>query len=271
MPEIKFNARTIPPLQAAAIGRNSLVEGNVPSRWWRKQSTDLQGSFMNEMRTSMRNGESVTQGITRVVGGTVDGVQVPGIMATSKRRAGALVSSSMNAVTNNARLATFQENSDVVKGTQQLSTLDNRTSDVCIAYSGQAWDITTMAPIPPATLPFNGGPPRHFNCRSTLVPVLKSLADLGFDSTAEFPTGTRASMDGQVPGDQTFKGFLEGKSETFQDQLLGPARARLWRAGKITLTDLVDMRSNPLTLDQLAEKVGLSATALSRAKNPDAT
>jgi len=220
----------------------------------------------------MRNGEGVAQGIRRLTGGVIDGVTVPGIMKTTRAKAGALASTSMNAFTNQARIATFQQNTDVVKGTQQLSTLDNLTSDICVAYSGQAWNVETFKPIPPSTLPFNGGPPRHFNCRSTLVPVLKSFQELGLTDkeSAGFPVGTRASMDGQVPGDTTFAGFLSGKSKKFQDKLLGPARAKLWRNNDITLTQLVDMRGNPMTVAQLEIKAGLKPSAPIVGQDPDA-
>lgn len=208
---------------------------------------------MDEIETSVRNGESITQAITRIVGGTVDGVQLPGIMRSTRGRAGALVSTAINAVTTASSLATFQANSDIVKAITQVSTLDNRTSDICIAYSGQSWDILTLAPVAGSTLPYNGGTPRHFNCRSRIIPVTKSFRELGIDAD-ELTTGTRASMDGQVPADITFDQWLRKKSKSFADRLLGPTRASLWRRGKITLTQLVDMRGNPMTIEQLEQK-----------------
>jgi hypothetical protein len=213
---------------------------------------------MGSVRQSMQNGESMTQAITRVTGGTIDGVTVPGIMKTTKKKAGALVSTAMSAVTNEAALASYKANSDVIKAVTQLSTLDNRTSDVCIAYSGQTWDLNTLRPIPPSTLPFNSGPPRHFNCRSRLRPVTKSFKELGLDKE-EIPKTTRASMDGQVPADITFSDWLKTKPTSFADDLLGPKRAQLWRDDKITLTQLVDMRGNPMTLSQIEQSLGLKA------------
>jgi len=67
-------------------------------------------------------------------------------------------------------------------------------------------------------------------------------------------------MDGQVAEDITFAQFLQGKSNTFQNDLLGRGRAELWRAKKISLTQLVDMRGNPMTLGQLEEKLGIGGT-----------
>jgi len=253
---IRFKGNKLDPATIAALVTGTLVEGNVTAKWWKRQSADFLNGFMDEIRTSMQNGESLTQAITRVTGGTVDGVTLPGIMKTTKRKAGALVSTAMNTVANEAALQSYQLNADVIKWTTQVSTLDNRTSDICIAYSGQTWDIKTLLPVPPSTLPFNGGPARHFNCRSRLRPVTKSFRDLGIDLD-EIPVSTRASVDGQVPADITFNQFLKKKSKTFQDDLLGKKRAELWRQDKINLTQLVDMRGNPMTLRQLEQRVGI--------------
>jgi hypothetical protein len=116
-----------------------------------------------------------------------------------------------------------------------------------------AWELDGT-PIGDA-LPFNGGPPRHFNCRSTLIPVLRSFEELGLGKTKldSIPPGTRASMDGQIAADTTFAQWLGTKTPAFQDKLLGPARAKLWRGNKITLNQLVDMRGNPMTVEQLLE------------------
>lgn len=251
-PVIIVNRASPEALRAAT--ESVLIEGADVTSWWRSQRDDLRAAFMREVRTSLANGENLTQGITRITGGTVDGVTVPGIMKTTKRKAGALVSTAINRVQNNAALATYQANADVIKAVTQLSTLDNRTSDICIAYSGQTWDVQTLEPIPPSTLPFNTGTPRHWNCRSRIRPVTKSFRELGV-SRDEIPPGTRASMDGQIPADITFNDWLKGKSETFQNKLLGKGRARLWRNGDITLTQLLDFRGQPLTLSQLETRI----------------
>lgn len=243
------------PEQIRAASTDVMIEGEVVSAWWRSQATDLRKSFMREVRTAIANGENLTQGIARITGGTVDGVTVPGVMKTTKRKAGALVSTAIQEVQKNAALAAYQANSDVIKAVTQVSTLDNRTSDVCIAYSGQVWDINTLAPIPPATLPFNTGPPRHWNCRSVLRPVTKTFRELGAKTKGEIPPGTRASMDGQVPADISFNAWLKSKPIEFQNKLLGKTRARLWRDGEISLTQLVDFRGQPLTLAQLEARI----------------
>lgn len=254
MSVVRFEGKRLDPATIKALVSGIAVEGSPVSVWWNRQSIDLRNNFMDAMRTAMRNGEGLTQAAVRIVGGTVDGVSLPGIMKTTKARAAALVATAQSAVSNEAALATFQANSDVIKAVTQVSTLDNKTSDICIAYSGQTWNVETLQPIPPSKLRFKSGPPRHWNCRSRLRPVTKSFKELGVDAK-EIPPGTRASMDGQVPADITFDAWLEQKSKSFQDKLLGPGRARLWRGHKISLTQLVDFRGFPLTLDQLQQLV----------------
>ena len=254
MSVVRFEGKTLDPATIRALVSGTLMEGATLGQWWGKQSRDLRELFMREIRTAMSNGESLTQATVRIVGGTVDGVTVPGIMKTTKRKANALAATAMNSVSNEAALKTFQENNDVIKAVTQVSTLDNKASDICIAYSGQTWNVESLRPIPPSKLPFNSGPPRHFNCRSRLRPVTKSFKELGIDAK-EIPPGARASMDGQVPADITFDEFLIKKSDTFQNKLLGTKRAQLWRNNQITLTQLVDFCGFPLTLEQLEQLV----------------
>jgi len=250
---VEFEAEELPASMTNQITNGIVVQGAVLTEWWRRQSNRLQQDFLDQIRLSLEAGESTAQATTRIVGGTIGGVPVPGIMKTARRRAESLVRTAINEIVTQTRLNTLQDMDDVVKAVQQISTLDSRTSDICIAYSGLVWDIVDFEPIG-HNLPFNDGPPRHFNCRSSLVPVLKSFDEMGIDAT-EVPLGTRASMDGEVPGDITFEKWLQGKGVTFQNNLLGPTRAELWRNGDITLTQLVDMRGNPMTLDQLEEVV----------------
>lgn len=246
---VEFETEALPAAVTSSIATGVILNGATISQWTRRQAKDTQDAFMDQIRLSLEAGESTAQATTRITGGKINGVEVPGIMGTSRRKAETLVRTSIAEVVNQSALQSFQEMNDVIKAVQQISTLDSRTSDICIAYSGLVWDVDTLAPID-HTLPFNGGPPRHFNCRSRLVPVMKSFEELGIDAV-DVPLATRASMDGAIPGDITFDRFLKGKSKTFQDELLGPGRARLWRNGDITLTQLVDFRGNPLTLDQL--------------------
>jgi SPP1 gp7 family putative phage head morphogenesis protein len=222
-----------------------LIQGAPSADWWNRQAGDTQFRFANAIRQGIAQGETNAQIVARIRKGS--GAMGP-IVETSRRNAEALVRTSVQTVANATRLEVFKANDDILAGVRQISTLDGRTSDTCVAYSGAEWD-TEGNPINGTKLPFNGGPPRHWNCRSVLTPIVKPLPGL-----PEFRPSERASADGPVRADVTFAQWLAGKSKGFQDDLLGPGRAQLWRDDKITLQQLLDQRGRPLTLEQLREK-----------------
>ena len=82
------------------------------------------------------------------------------------------------------------------------------------------------------------------NCRSVRVPNIKDKFRVG-------GVGERASIDGPVPADLTYSSWLKRQPKSFQDDMLGPERAKLFRDGKITLDKFVDDRGLLLTLDEL--------------------
>lgn len=144
---------------------------------------------------------------------------------------------------------------------QLQGVLDDKTSAICMARSGFAWDLDGN-PLPETDTnePFPGPPPYHPNCRSTLVPVVKGLDDLIEDpkvaarvrkAVQALPESTQASMDGKVASSLTYEDWLKRKNETFQQEVLGPGKYKLWKAGRIDLRDLIDQQGNPLTVAQL--------------------
>ncbi|ETD45774.1 hypothetical protein X778_30200 [Pseudomonas aeruginosa VRFPA07] len=204
------------------------------------------------MRNGFVNGETTEQMVTQIVGRRARGDQPPvkGFMDVSKRAARTLVHNSAQAVANGARMEVYKANSGEngpVKGYRQLSTLDSHTTEICMVYDQKTWDLQ-FRPVG-HSLPYKQGCPRHWGCRSTTLPWLKTMRELGID--VDEVKSTRASMDGQVPASLNFETWLKGKSKAFQDEKLGPGRADLWRRGVITLSDLLDQRGNPLSLAQL--------------------
>lgn len=235
----------------ASVASNVLIQGSPAKDWWARQAEATVQGFSAQIRQGLASAETNQKLISRIVG-KADQI---GLMNQARYQVAALVQTSVQAVANDARLATFRKNADVIAGVKQVSTLDSHTSDICIAYSGAQWDLEGK-PIRGNKLAFNGGPPRHFNCRSVLVPITKSFADLGLD-IGEKPSSTRASDEGQISAKTTFDSFLRRKGQAYQDEVLGVGRADLWRAGRITLRDLVSGDGRPLTLAQLRRKAGL--------------
>lgn len=250
-----------------ALANDTIVLGHPAKEWWGNRLRDnLRGRFQQTIRQGIFAGETLSQLKQRVRGTETKRFQ-DGIMSASSREAEGLIRTSVQSVANAARYETFQANADVLAGQQWLSVLDVHTSEQCMALSGQAWDLEGN-PIGDTTQPFPGPPPAHWNCRSTLVPVLKSWEQLIRDANgneklgrkldrveAKLGKGKQASMTGSVAARFTFTDWFKRRSVTEQKEILGPGKWELWNKGKIELTDLVDQRGRPFTLEELKASV----------------
>ncbi len=266
------------PKQLEAIVDAPIIFGNSSSQWWEAQAEDLRAKFAAQMQQGLLLGEGIDE-LARRVRGTKAAGYADGIMDKKKREADALVRSSVISTANEARLRTYAEMSDIVKGIQWVATLDNRTTPICRALDGKIWRLPDFEPVGhDKKYP---GPTAHFNCRSTHVPVLRSweelsgkkLPSIGQDELqarleeklaargwspekiAQAKANTRASMDGQEAKATTFDDWMGSKGPAAVDQLLGPGRAKLWKEGKVTVSDLTKQNNRPLTLAQLANKI----------------
>lgn len=246
--------------------KNTLVDG-APSRdWWAKQASDLKLDFMREMRMGILQGESLGDLTRRIRGrrenGYADGLLPPlvdeatgrVIRATQRpatRNAQALALTSVQQVMADARMEAYRQNADILSGVQQLSTLDSRTSPTCRGYDHAARTLDG-GPIKGYKLLPPGGPPWHWRCRSVLMPIVKGYDDLKGKAKSKIPSGTRASMDGQVPDSLDYETWLKSKPEAFQREVLGPARYQLWKDGKASLYDMVDQQGRAVRVRELA-------------------
>lgn len=193
------------------------------------------------LRQGVLQGETIDQ-MARRVRGTRAQQYRDGILDVSRRDAQAIVRTAVNNVTTQARETLYEQNTDLIKGVRWVSTLDGRTTEICRARDGKVYE-PGKGPRPPA----------HWNCRSTTVPVTKSWAELGIDAEEAAP-GTRASMNGQVPGDLTYGEWLKRQPRGFIDEVLGPKRARLFVEGGLPIDRFVDEQGETLTLAELRTK-----------------
>jgi SPP1 gp7 family putative phage head morphogenesis protein len=265
-------ALTAQQLKAATT---QIIDGAISRKWWRKQSAGLRDRFERQMQIGMVRGEPLSELVRRVRGRREFGFK-DGIMSLPYSQASALAITSVHAAANAARDATYDANDDVVKGVQWISTLDKRTTPICIARDGKRYTLNDHRPVG-HDLPWEAGPGRiHWRCRSTSIAVLKSWQELGgriirsngrkntFNSVfnrrlAELglpkeqielvKKNARASMDGQVASTLTYEKWLEGKSPAFQNYVLGRKRADLWRAGRLAAKDIVSQDMYPIGIE----------------------
>lgn len=256
-----------------ALADDAIVQGRPAQEWWSQQLDNLRGRFQNTMRQGVFAGDTLGT-LLRRVRGTRERQFKDGIFSMSTREASALIRTSVQSVANAARYETYQANADVLAGQQWLSTLDPDTCPTCMALSSQAWALDGT-PLEGTTQKFPGPPPAHFSCRCTLSPLLKSWEDLIRDAKGneklgrkldriegKLGKGTQAGwahghtrLDGRVPADLTYEDWLARRTETEQKMILGPGKWRLWKDGKIGLTDLVDQSGRPMSLEELRASV----------------
>lgn len=141
------------PEQLHSVATNALVEGAPSAEWWSRQNTKIRSEFSNEIRKGVLSGETVDDMIRRIRG-TATGKRAAyrtkdgklhykpeftgGIMDVNTRQAEALVrTSSMQVVADTRR--TLYASSPVVSGIQQVSFIDERTTDICRRRNHKVW------------------------------------------------------------------------------------------------------------------------------------
>jgi len=156
------------------LATNSIIVGAPQAEWWEMQSRATQQAFKAEIRQGVLASETNDQLIMRIAGrstgrmrtiaGRREAIRAGGVLDTSRRKAEALVRTSTQTVSNNVMDAVYTSNADVVRGRQALVTLDGRTTHICIARSGAAWDLGgNPLPESPRDEPWPGPPPWHWN------------------------------------------------------------------------------------------------------------
>lgn len=259
-----------------ALTRESAFQGRTLREWAESLADADLDRIDDQIKIGLIEGESGADIARRVVGSRDLG-GTDGATQLTRNQADSLVRTAVNHYSNQARSMTFQENG--VELEQYVATLDSRTTRRCASLDGR-------------TFPAGEGPvpPLHWRCRSTRVPVLdaeqmgmgdrpmkagtereaveafaEENPDLEIDGRTRdaVPRGSKGDFDafarrfvgertGQVAGDTTYQQFLERQSVAFQEEVLGETRARLFRAGGLTLDRFVAIDGSDLTLAQLA-------------------
>lgn len=218
-----------------ALVTDLLVEGAPLKAWWSKMSQDTAFKFSSAVRMGIAQGETQSQ-IFKRVNDTVD---------MAGKNSAALVHSTVMQVLNDSRMAVQEANADDESVTVWISALDNLVCLECGPRDGLEWKTLSKEPVG-HDLPWMQ-PPIHVNCRCTTYAG-------GILTDAMREAGGRASEQGVVKGSTTFQDFLDRQPEAWQDSVLGPGRAELYRKEKLSLRDLVSGRGTPLTLDQIKKK-----------------
>ena len=233
-------AATTEPL---AAGKGKLLAPFI-EHWTASERAAVTGAI----RVGVAQGQTVPQ-IVQAIRGTKAAKYADGLLAVTKRHAEAVTRTAVAHVGNVARGATYSENSDILKGVQWSSTLDQRTSTQCRSLDGRVFALD-KGPRPPI----------HVNCRSAVIPLLAD--EFAFLTRGE----KRSSLDGPVDAGVTYSQWLKRQPRGFVIEALGPARAKLFLDGGLSAERFaalqLDRRFQPLTL---AEMQRLEPLAFERA------
>ena len=242
--------QALTPDQVYAAAMSKPLQGRLLSEWASKLESDRMTKITNAVRQGYLLGEPTEKIVRRVVGTKAAGRE-DGAIQENRRNLAVVTRTAVAHVASTARQSFATSNSDLVKGKQWLSTLDLRTTTICIARDRLKYTLEGK-PIG-HNVPYLRGPGRaHFCCRSTETLIIKSWRELGIDAD-EMDAGTRASMDGQTPGDTTYSEWLQRQPYDRQKQVLGKERADMLRAGKLKVPDFFTDKGEFLTLDQLRQ------------------
>lgn len=221
-----------------AVVSSRPMQGRLLRDWWSGLETGSRTEIQRQLNLGLIQGESVPA-IVRRLEGTQAGRFGDGAFGRIRRNVESITRTAVNHVTTHAREETYKENSDFIKGVLIVATLDSRTTQICMSLDGRVFPVDS-----------GPRPPFHFGCRTGTAPVVKSLRELGL-SSRDFPPGTRASMNGQVPATTTYGEWILEQPRSFQDEVLGPGRAELLRSGKITVEQFTDSKLRVRSLDEL--------------------
>ncbi len=243
---IQIATGKIPKERLSSIARNIAIQGAPQNEVWTRHTRKTQERARDAINMSWQQNEDLPTTVNRLRGTKANNFN-DGIIAISRKNANTLARTGIHSVANQVREETYQKNSDVIKGVEFLSHLDNRTTPICMAYHQSKWEMT-----PSGYRNIEGGhdfrqPPLHFNCRSTLLPLLKTKEELKQTILNKVPEHRQGTLGAALDKRKlSADSWLKGQSKDYQKSVLGPAFA-LWTAGKVSFSRFVTQKGRVRT------------------------
>lgn len=230
----------------------------------REIMSDITGASMRGEKSLTGNIKNISAGEllriqTRIKNGKKEGLSnreilknVKGSANITKAQIKALTSTSMTSTQRDALTEVMAENPHLFKGFMFTAVLDDRTSSICRHHHGEICAIDDKRFMPPL----------HFNCRSIMVPVIKSKKELqslvkedkkikeeGLDKVDP------DKLNGRVPEKENYGDWLKRQSYATQVKMLGSDfRAKLFRSGKLKADQFSTPKGNPLSITALRRR-----------------
>lgn len=261
------------PEQVASATFARPFEGRLLKEWLTDLGADDVRRIKGAVRMGYIEGEGIDKIVRRIVG-TRAAKYTDGVQGVTRRQAEALVRTAVQHTAQHARQQVFERNAPLLKGVRWISTLDGRTTLICMGRSQQVYPIDS-GPRPPA----------HINCRSTTTPVTRSFREMGLDRDEppvamqpfildkrrlkDIPKDERDALLGFTRADESYGDWLRRQDSSksgkaFVEDVLGPTRAKLFLDGKLDIKSFVDMKTGrEFSLAELRQR---HATAFAKAE-----
>lgn len=231
--------------KAKKIAKSKLIMGSKSETWWKKQGKKYNKRFEQQMKLGLLENETIGELTTRFR---------RNVSSIQRKQAKSLVRTSVIEFSNTSKMETYKANDDVIAGIQWLSTLDNRTTVICISLDGLIWDNNLKPVGHSTTYPGNTA---HWGCRSTQLAVTRSFDNIRNPKLKEkiLVNGKKVEFAGKPTPHKKFETWLRERPVEEQNDILGMFKAEQWRKGNIkSLRDLTNQRSRPLTIKELRKK-----------------
>ena len=160
--------------------------------------------------------------------GTLNQIKAKGGIGTviPNNQIDTIVRTSINQVSNTAINSVFKANADMIDRYKYVATLDSRTSAICGRLDGQVFEMGK-----------GPQPPQHFNCRSTIVPIIKDefLDRFGLDQDdltegLQMPSKSGLSDRGKlVPANENYAVWLSKQDVATQNKVFGIEKSKIYR------------------------------------------
>ncbi len=250
---VVFGPKVPPPKTLRGIVFARPFQNRILRDWLTTYNLGDRRRMMDEIRTGLLFDETPTEIGRRIFGTRAQG-GTDGTRQITRRGAQTLAQTSTSAISNAVRQATYKANRKVIPREQYVATLDSRTTPICQSLDGQIFK-TGQGEIPPV----------HLNCRSIRVPIIDGRPLGNRPASANFrgrlgnlrgPARRRevAKLIGKVPASTNYNTFLRNSDTAFQNNVLGPTRAQLFRAGEFDVSGFVDNSGDRFTLRQLYDQ-----------------
>jgi SPP1 gp7 family putative phage head morphogenesis protein len=212
------------------------IQGLKIGEWWDRQAATMSIETRRILQQGLVEGKGPAEISRRILADAR--AQSPVLSRRAKNEARAIARTTVNAVQNDAQMASLSAlPPDVSDSYMLVAVLDKRTTAICRALDGRVFKYTD---------PAAKKPPFHISCRTTMRALIRG---------AEITLGEQKTS----PTMQTYAGWLKAQPATVQNEILGPTRAQWFRDERMSLADAIDADNRVLTLPQLRQKLGLPA------------